>query len=242
MKKIITLLSVTILISSLFLIKRYNGYHTLLKDTKEKLILKEFQDKRQDLTKFFQQVYELSRIISLLPSVRSIHSSNLKKAELDIVKEGLFSQEGKNTIQQIYNNLYTIGISEIYGIVKDFKPDQGETPFFMLDSLLINEGNVTEESNTLEEKKNDDIPEEEEEEYNEHLKQLNYFQVNSLHFRFHLYRRSPLYLVPQFELVITANSILKPKAKSSTSKESCIRFPFTIKPINLMALFPTSFG
>jgi methyl-accepting chemotaxis protein len=149
-----------------------------LKSELEKTVL---ADKRNKMETAFKMMYQSLRTISLLPSVRSIQGGN-NKGDEDIVATGRFSSDGWETVQQLYNNLVSnISVSEIYATVKGFRPDQGETPFFMFDSAVIGAGQGDEEEAKLPA----DFPEEfEGDEYTELVKQLKLFDNDYNRFSF----------------------------------------------------------
>lgn len=131
---------------------------------------------------FFNQIYQNTRTVTLLPSVRAITGGNRTSEEEDVIAEGRFTEEGHRTIQQIYNNLSALGASEIYAITDGFRPDQGEIPFFMYDELIL-EGAASTEGE--EGPPPEDFPEEsEEEEYRYYVTQLDYFRARYPKFTF----------------------------------------------------------
>src|SRR5476651_1868234 len=84
-----------------------------------------------------KEIYENLRTLSLLPSVRNIdrHGANLEA-------------DGRETIQQIYNNLASnISVSEVYIVPADLDPDRidpitgkPEEPILMFDQLIVHAG------------------------------------------------------------------------------------------------------
>ena len=82
----------------------------------------------------FASIYENTRTLSFLPSIRSIsrHGENL-------------SEEAKVTIQQVYNNLASgVDVSEVYILPVDFDPERidpatgrHEAPILMFDQLIV---------------------------------------------------------------------------------------------------------
>lgn len=89
------------------------------------------------------QVYQNIRTISYLPSVRTIdrHSTNL-------------NEDGKQSIQQIYNNLATnVAVSEVYIVPESLNPDiidpvtnEKEIPILMFDKLVVGNEQEAEEA------------------------------------------------------------------------------------------------
>ncbi len=153
----------------------------MLNNAKSKLISEEFRRKQTDIEGVFNLIYQATRTIGLLPSVRSIEGGNRKSEDEDIVAEGRFSQEGYLTVQQIYNNLAAnVSVSEIYSVVKGFK--QGEIPFFMFDSLIIGSQSGSDNEET---RVDPDFPAElEDEEYEYYPKQIAYFQQKNPYFTY----------------------------------------------------------
>ncbi len=141
-------------------------------------------EKAKEMEMLFTQLYQGGRTISLLPGIRSLQGKNLPKDFGSQFDNQRFSEEAQMTVQQIYNNLAdNIAISEIYCILDGFRPDLGETPFFMYDSLVIQKN--SDAGNGTAEKLPEDFPEElEEEEYDYYLKQLEYFKKNYPRFNF----------------------------------------------------------
>ncbi|CAK0754672.1 methyl-accepting chemotaxis protein [Gammaproteobacteria bacterium] len=118
--------------------------------------------KRAEIESMLTGVYQNIRTITLLPSVKAITGSNRTGEDEDVVKEGRFSQEGKETVQQIYNNLASrASVSEVYAVIDGLDAAKGQIPFFMFDTLVFGEKKL--EANKP---KTDDTPEElEDEEY-----------------------------------------------------------------------------
>lgn len=117
---------------------------------KEKAALKEVflkeekgkaEMKKRQVEQMFSQIYQGARTISLLPSVRSLGGGNLPKdfpAKYDAAR---FSADAQLTVQQIYNNMASnVSVSEVYAVLKGFRPDLEETPFFMYDELIVQSG------------------------------------------------------------------------------------------------------
>lgn len=142
--------------------------------TREALLGGPFQRKATEVTSFFERMYQSNRTISLLPSVRGIVGGNRVSEDEDVVAAGRFSVEGDRSVQQIYNNLAELGVSEIYAVVDGFDPASGEVPFFMYDSLIVD----AEHPPVADEHEHDpDEPEEVEgEEYALYVRQLAEFR------------------------------------------------------------------
>lgn len=95
-------------------------------------------DKAHEMDGFFRQIYQGARTISLLPGVRSVKAPNAPKdAPKDWYKTHL-TAEAHETIQQLYNNLAAnVAVSEVYYVRRGFAPEHGETPFMMMDELIL---------------------------------------------------------------------------------------------------------
>ncbi|MFO1435620.1 MAG: methyl-accepting chemotaxis protein [Gammaproteobacteria bacterium] len=150
----------------------------------------EFADMRREIETTFRLMYESIRTISLFPGVRDIAGGNRVSESEDVVKDGRFSADTHETVQQLYNNLArNVNVSEIYAIVDGFDASKGEFPFFMYDSLILNGSKdasaQTEQSEGIVESKIEDEPEESEEaEYKYYPTQLAYFRKNYPTFNF----------------------------------------------------------
>jgi methyl-accepting chemotaxis protein len=144
-----------------------------------------FHDKAAQVENAMLQIYQGARTISLLPTMKAMTGSNLPKGFIEKKKYDVtrFSPDAQNTVQQIYNNLINnISASEVYAVLKGFKPENGETPFFMFDKLAY-EAN----SNPAEEgEKSNDTPEmSEEEEYSYYTKELKNIEEKYSHYNLH---------------------------------------------------------
>ena len=120
-------------------------------------------EKREGVETALTSVYENLRTVTLLPSVKAIPGGNRQGEEEDIIASGRFSVDAMATVQQIYNNLAArVNVSEVYAVIDGLDASKGETPFFMIDTLVFGDG-VSDEA---EAPKPADFPEEaEEEEY-----------------------------------------------------------------------------
>lgn len=149
----------------------------------EKLRETNFKSMQASLEETFKYMYEDARTIALLPSVREIQGGNRSSVEEDVVKQGRFSKDAHTTVQQLYNNLAnSVSISEIYAVVNGLDYKKGQVPFFMYDSLVLQ--NKTEGPNK-DEKASSDSPEEDEEyEYQYYPKQIEYFKNKYPSFNF----------------------------------------------------------
>ncbi|MCB1886585.1 MAG: methyl-accepting chemotaxis protein [Rhodocyclaceae bacterium] len=94
--------------------------------------------KRDQVASTLTEVYQNIRTLTLLPSVRGIVGGNRSDEDEDIVLSGRFSEEGRTTVQQIYNNLASrVSVSEVYAVVEGLDAGRGEVPFFMFDTLVF---------------------------------------------------------------------------------------------------------
>lgn len=142
--------------------------------TREALLGGPYRHKATEVTSFFERMYQSNRTISLLPSVRGIVGGNRASEEEDVVAAGRFSVEGDRSVQQIYNNLAELGVSEIYAVLDGFDPASGEVPFFMYDALIVD----AEHPPAADEHEHgpDEPPEVEGEEYALYVRQLAEFR------------------------------------------------------------------
>lgn len=129
-------------------------------------------DKQEQLEQLFRAIYEHSRTLSLLPSLRSVEGGNRTSELEDVVQQGRLPLDTHQTVEQIYKNLASsISLSEIYYIIDGFDPDQGEVPFFMYDDEIV--GINHDPFDSL----HTDVPEEYElDEYHHYVKQLQWFK------------------------------------------------------------------
>lgn len=153
------------------------------KELRASIAAEQFATKRRELEQTFKLMYESIRTISLFPGVRAIPGGNRRSEEEDVIKEGRFSPDAQQTVQQLYNNLASnVEVSEIYAVIEGFDHAKGEIPFFMYDSLILNGGANEKEA---EESDPDDTPEEsEEEEYAYYPQQIAYFRKHFPTFAF----------------------------------------------------------
>ncbi len=90
--------------------------------------------KGDELERVFRGIYEQTRTISLLPSIRDVKGANRSDKGENVVDQGRLSLDTHHTIVQMYKNLANrIKLSEIYYILDGFDPDAGEVPFFKYD-------------------------------------------------------------------------------------------------------------
>ena len=149
--------------------------------------------KQRALESLFSDVYQNIRTISLLPSVRSIASGNRQNEKVDIVATGQFTPEGRESVQQIYNNLRAnVGVSEVYAVVDGLAAGKGEVPFFMYDTLVF--GPAAPEESAAQ---NVDAPEEDEAaEYAYFSKQLALIKGRHEAFKFTTLDQIPAFASP----------------------------------------------
>ena len=143
------------------------------------------QTKQREVESLFDNLYENLRTISLLPSVRNITGANRTHEAEDVVAEGRFSNEGQQTVQQIYNNLRrseSVHVSEVYAVLDGLDETKGQVPFFMYDTLVFGSAKLPAPVPPV---KGPDIPEEEERaEYAYFPKQLDLIKKSHPRFNF----------------------------------------------------------
>jgi methyl-accepting chemotaxis protein len=128
--------------------------------------------RQKALRELFDTMYENSRTISLLPSVRAIQGGNRVTEKEDVVADHRFSADAFNTVQQIFNNIAArANVSEVYAVMEGLDFKKGQVPFFMFDTVrlepLVNKPKEEEKTKTA------DQPEElEDEEYTYFPKQI----------------------------------------------------------------------
>jgi methyl-accepting chemotaxis protein len=169
----------TLVIALLALIFLSVDYHFEKQRAYKEIMLSEqnvFDEKAAQLENAFQQIYQGARTISLLPTIRNLTGGNLPKGYIETKKydTARLPSDAQMTVQQIYNNLINnISVSEIYAVLNGFKPDKGETPFFMFDKMVLDINSPPE----AESAKNSDTPEQSEEaEYSYYTGELQNFQ------------------------------------------------------------------
>ncbi|MCB1954818.1 MAG: methyl-accepting chemotaxis protein [Rhodocyclaceae bacterium] len=149
--------------------------------------------KRDQVASALTETYQNIRTLTLLPSVRGIVGGNRSTDEEDIVASGRFSEEGRTTVQQIYNNLASrINVSEVYAVVEGLDAGRGEVPFFMFDTLVF--GDAAAEAD---EAKPADFPEEAEDaEYAYFPQQIARIRSQHPRFSFKAIDEIPAYVSP----------------------------------------------
>lgn len=150
------------------------------RDTLRSTVLAE---KRHEIEQVFKVIYESARTIALLPGVRKISGRNRASETEDVVANGRFAEDSALTVQQLYNNLSSnVAVSEVYSVLKGFKPERGEVPFFMYDQLIV-AGRAEDEDKGA--GKGADVPEDvEAEEYRQYGVQLTDLQASHPRFSF----------------------------------------------------------
>ena len=152
-----------------------------------------FKPKQQQIEKVFNSLYQNIRTISLLPSVQKIQGDNRHDDAEDIVASGRFTEEGQETVQQVYNNLaVNVSVSEIYAVLDGLDANKGQIPFFMFDTLKFGE-KVVEEETAI----NPDFPEESEAaEYSYFPTQMQNIKSAYAHFNFKQMEDIPAFISP----------------------------------------------
>jgi methyl-accepting chemotaxis protein len=103
-------------------------------------------NKRASVESALTGIYQNLRTITLLPSVQGIRGGNRQGEDDDVVKSGRFTEEGRSTVQQIYNNLAArVYVSEVYAVIEGLDPSAGQIPFFMFDSVVFGTQRLEEE-------------------------------------------------------------------------------------------------
>ncbi|WP_226034264.1 methyl-accepting chemotaxis protein [Aquitalea palustris] len=164
-------------------------YAERLTEARQQVIQQEaipqLERKRRQLQDMFNTMYENSRTISLLPSVRQIHGGNRADEKEDVVAGHRFTADAFNTVQQIFNNMVSrTRVSEVYAVMDGLDYKKGQVPFFMFDTVRLEpEAGKKEEDEAK--SKDPDKPEElEDEEYSYFPRQLAELKANYPRFNF----------------------------------------------------------
>lgn len=186
---------VVIGLSSLGLVlDRLNDQWNASADQGKQLRVRTLESKGEQIEGAFRQMHQNLRMISLLPGIRAFAGVNQPKeteAKFDPAK---FPDDVRQTVQQIYNNLASnVAVSEVYGVLKDFHPDRGEKPFFMLDELILQDGAAHAADAAA---SADEPPEVEDEEYAWFVAQLAAFQEKVPQFSYQSLDEIPLAVSP----------------------------------------------
>jgi methyl-accepting chemotaxis protein len=194
----------------------------IINNTKEQLIREKYNRKKNEIERFFTLIYQTTRTIGLMPSVRSVTGGNRASSEEDVVAEKRFSKEGHYTVQQLYNNLATnVNISEVYSVLDGFTKDQA--PFFAYDSLIIADGK-NKKGNVL---RGSDVPEElEDEEYSYYPTQLAYFKSRYPRFTFNKLDDIPAVASPPMRTCDNTQFISKSKGDPVNASGILYSVPF----------------
>jgi hypothetical protein len=186
---------VVIGLSSLGLVlDRLNDQWTASADQGKQLRERTLEGKGGQIEGAFRQMHQNLRMISLLPGIRAFAGRNQPKDAEAKYDPASFPDDVRQTVQQIYNNLASnVAVSEVYGVLKDFHPDQGEKPFFMLDELILQDGaaHAADQAAAA-----DEPPEVEDEEYAWFVAQLAAFQEKVPQFTFKSIDEIPLAVSP----------------------------------------------
>lgn len=188
----------------------------------------------------FTRMYESARVISLLPGVRNIKGSNLINKDEDIIKNGRLDKKSYYTIQQVYNNMaFKVAVSEIYIVLEGLDYKKGETPFLMMDNLVV-QNNAKQQK--LEEKTINDIPEEiEEEEYEHYPKQIATFRRTNPNFNFKELSEIPALLSPVVRTCDNTQYISKSKGDAQETSGLLYSIPFYNTQNNLKGIVSVVF-
>jgi diguanylate cyclase (GGDEF)-like protein len=138
------------------------------------------ETKSRELSQVLNDLYINTRTIAMLPAVRRAAAINRASVAEDSVKSGRFSATDAETVAQLYLHLAEVlSVSEVYIVYDGFKPQRGEVPFLMFDSVIVERfRNLNQRTRTLAEKQTaPELPEEvEEEEYAQLVEQLTRFR------------------------------------------------------------------
>ena len=172
-------------------------WHTTERAALEKRFIQDQIDvaeaKRSQIASTLTEVYQNVRTLTLLPSVRGIVGGNRTDEDEDIVATGRFSEEGRTTVQQIYNNLASrVSVSEVYAVIEGLDAGNGQIPFFMFDTLVFGDAD-----DGGEDARPADFPEEaEDEEYAYFPQQIARIRASHPRFDFASIDRIPAYVSP----------------------------------------------
>ncbi len=150
------------------------------------------EEKAMQLEQVLNQIYQNLRLIALFPGIQNFSGVNQPKESEEKYNKRFFTDDVKQSVQQIYNNLASnVAISEVYGVEKNFHPERGEKPFFMLDELILQDAKGNDEGTKTDISK--DKPEEkEDEEYAWFVNQLAMFAQHFPVFNFETLNAIPL--------------------------------------------------
>ena len=130
-------------------------------------------EKREEFRDIFSAIYQATRTISLIPSIRGVTGDNRNSVAEHAVNQQRISLDTYETVQQIYLNLSrNVQLSEVYYVLDGFRPELGQVPFLMFDSDITNRD--PHEAPPVDA----DVPHEEEGvEYAYYVKQMEWFRL-----------------------------------------------------------------
>ena len=156
-----------VLLASEWALQRWSA--SRLASAREQLIQQEampqLERKQKRLQDMFDTMYENTRTISLMPSVRQIRGGNRADEKEDVVASHRFTADAFLTVQQVFNNLVSrTRVSEVYAVMDGLDFKKGQVPFFMFDTVRLEPEAAKKEEEAK--SKDPDKPEElEDEEY-----------------------------------------------------------------------------
>ena len=179
--------------------------------------------KRREIEGVFANVYQNLRTISLLPSVRAIPHGNRKDDKEDVIATGRFTDEGHETVQQVYNNLKaTVSVSEVYAVIDGLDSAKGEVPFFMYDALVFGQPKAE-----AAESKSPDTPEQAEtSEYEFFPKQIEAIKAAQPEFKFSTLDDIPAYASPMMRTCDNEQYVSKAKGNEHETFGMLYSVPF----------------
>jgi methyl-accepting chemotaxis protein len=179
--------------------------------------------KQNQIEKVFVNLYQNIRTITLLPSIRNIQGGNRQSESEDVVAKARFTEEGRETVQQIYNNLVgNVSVSEVYAVINGLDAKNGEVPFFMFDTLVF--GQQTSEEDEI---PNSDVPEElETAEYNYFPLQIEKIKSSFPHFDFKRMDEIPAYISPMMRTCDNAQYLSKANGNENETFGILYSVPF----------------
>ncbi len=179
--------------------------------------------KQREIEGVFANVYQNLRTISLLPSVRAIPKGNRKDDKEDVIATGRFTDEGHETVQQVYNNLKaTVSVSEVYAVIDGLDSAKGEVPFFMYDALVFGQPKAE-----AAESKSPDTPEQSEtSEYEFFPKQIEAIKAAQPEFKFSTLDDIPAYASPMMRTCDNEQYLSKAKGNEHETFGMLYSVPF----------------
>jgi hypothetical protein len=124
-----------VLIASEWAMQRWSAGR--LTNAREQLIQQEgmpqLERKQKLVQDMFNTMYENTRTISLMPSVRQIRGGNRADEKEDVVANHRFTADAFLTVQQVFNNLVSrTRVSEVYAVMDGLDFKKGQVPFSCL--------------------------------------------------------------------------------------------------------------